>query len=453
VIHPTATLARSAPLSKPQGLAYGAPALALAFVALPLYVQLPARYAVEWGVPLGALGAVLLAVRAMDAVADPWIGRAADRLLNGAAARLGWVLFAAALLMMLGFVALFFPLPRARSTLLLWCLGCLALTTLGHSGVTLIHQAWGARLGGDAHQRTQVVAWREGLALWGVLLASVLPALLGWPLSTAVFAAALAVGLLALWRWAPRAAAAAAAAAASPGAVVAAADATPPAPPHASPLHNPAFRRLLAVLLLNGTASAVPATLLLFFVRDRLRAPALEPVFLASYFAAAALALPLWVRAVARFGLARSWGLSMLLAVAVFGWTVTLGAGDGPAFVAVCLLSGLAFGADLALPSALLTGVIRDAGGAAQSEGAYLGWWNFASKLNLALSAGLALPLLQGWGYAPGHQDPAALQALTLAYGVLPCVLKLLALVLLWALWIRPESLAPLIPPPARTPP
>ena len=50
---------------------------------------------------------------------------------------------------------------------------------------------------------------------------------------------------------------------------------------------------------------------------EGLQAPALEPVFLASYFAAAALALPMWVRAVARFGLARSWGLSMLLAVAV----------------------------------------------------------------------------------------------------------------------------------------
>lgn len=432
------------PLRAAHGLAYGAPALALAFVALPLYVQLPARYAGEWGVSLAALGAVLLGVRTMDAVADPWIGRAADRLLNGPAARLKVVLIVAAMLMVVGFVALFFPLPREQSALLLWCLGTLALTTLGHSGVTLIHQAWGARLGGDARQRTQVVAWREGLALLGVLLASVLPALLGWPLSSAVFALALTVGLCALWWAAPRA----------DGATARAPSATPMAAPAAtSPLRNPAFRRLLAVLLVNGTASAVPATLLLFFVRDRLQAPALEPVFLASYFAAAALALPLWVRAVARFGLARSWGLSMLLAVAVFGWTVTLGAGDGAAFVVVCLLSGLAFGADLALPSAMLTGVIRDAGGAARDEGAYLGWWNFANKLNLALSAGLALPLLQAWGYAPGQQDPAALQALTLAYAVLPCALKLLALALLWALWIRPESLAALIPPPARTPP
>jgi Na+/melibiose symporter-like transporter len=65
--------------------------------------------------------------------------------------------------------------------------------------------------------------------------------------------------------------------------------------------------------------------------------------------------------------------------------------------------------------------------------GAYFGWWNFAAKLNLALAAGLALPLLEGFGYQPGARDPQALQALTLAYCVLPCVLKVLAC---WGLYV-----------------
>ena len=46
----------------------------------------------------------------------------------------------------------------------------------------------------------------------------------------------------------------------------------------------------------SKTASAVPATLVLFFIRDRLQAPAWEPAFLGSYFAAAALSMPLWLR-------------------------------------------------------------------------------------------------------------------------------------------------------------
>jgi hypothetical protein len=39
--------------------------------------------------------------------------------------------------------------------------------------LSVIHQAWGARLGGGEDQRARIVSWREGLALLGVLVASV----------------------------------------------------------------------------------------------------------------------------------------------------------------------------------------------------------------------------------------------------------------------------------------
>ena len=77
---------------------------------------------------------------------------------------------------------------------------------------------------------------------------------------------------------------------------------------------------------------------------------------------------------------------------------------------------------------------------ASRLEGAYFGWWNFATKLNLALAAGIALPLLGAFGYTPGARDADALHALTLAYCVLPCVLKLGAAGLLWTLWLRKET-------------
>jgi Na+/melibiose symporter-like transporter len=203
------------------------------------------------------------------------------------------------------------------------------------------------------------------------------------------------------------------------------------------PFANPAFRRLLAVFVVNGIASAVPATLVLFFIRDRLQLAAWEPAFLASYFAAGALSMPLWVRAVPRFGLARCWLAGMALAIAAFVWASLLGAGQATGFIAVCVASGLALGADLALPSALLAGVIQRAGHGGRAEGAYFGWWNFATKLNLALAAGLSLPLLAAFGYAPGSRDTQALHALSLAYCALPCLLKLLAAGLWTALWIR----------------
>lgn len=415
------------------GLRYGGLGLPLAFVALPLYVALPQHYAREFGVPLAALGAVLLSTRLLDAVADPFIGRWVDRQLGRSAWQAWRAAAFAALLLAAGFAALFFPpafATRGPQAAMAWCAASLVLTYLGYSVVTVTHQSWGARLGGGTAQRAAIVSWREGLALVGVLLASVLGSQAGMGVTALVFTASLAVGM-ALWARAPRPAAARI----PPGS-----SRPMPTPRLGLPFEVPAFRRLLAIYLVNGTASSIPATLVLFFIADRLQAPRHEALFLASYFAAAGLSVPLWVRAVRAWGLSRSWLLGMGLSVAVFAWAALLGAGDIAGFTAVCVLSGMALGADLTLPSALLAGVVQRAGHGAHAEGAYFGWWNFATKLNLALAAGLALPLLQWWGYAPGSRGASALQALTWAYCLLPCALKLLAAALLWRFWIRPRT-------------
>ncbi|WP_418318235.1 MFS transporter [Piscinibacter sakaiensis] len=412
------------------GLAYGGLGLPLAFVALPLYVVLPNHYAEVFGVPLAWLGAVLLAARLLDAFADPLIGRWVDRLFTRSANSAWTVATAAAAVMSAGFAALFFPpavLRDGNAGLLVWCAVVLALTYLAFSIVSVVHQSWGARLGGDETQRARIVAWREAPALAGVLIASVLPALAGLGTTSIVFALLIGAGMIGLLR-APQ----------PRSGPLLSADA---APRLGLPFANPAFRRLLAIFLLNGIASAIPATLVLFFIRDRLQAPAFEPLFLASYFAAGGLSIPLWVRMVRRFGLARSWLASMLLAIVAFSWAATLGAGDVVAYTIVCIGSGLALGADLTLPGAMLAGVIRHAGHGDRAEGAYFGWWNFAIKLNLALAAGLALPLLQAFGYAPGSNDAQALVALTGAYSLLPCALKLLAAAVLWRIWIHPRML------------
>ncbi len=423
---PTGPGPESALLGARDGVAYGALGLPLAFVALPLYVVLPNHYASTFGVPLAALGALLLGARLLDAVADPLIGRWADRWFAHSLRRVLLAAAFAALIVALGFHALFFPTVVGNGPLLIWCGAFLAVTYLAYSVLSVVHQSWGARLGGDAAQRTRVVAWREGLALVGVLSASVLPSVAGLGVTSAVFALALAIGLTWLLS--------------APRPIAASAEKSLRA---VSPWANAAFRRLIAVFVVNGIASAVPATLVLFFIRDKLALGAYEPLFLFSYFAAGALSMPLWVRAVPRFGLARLWLAGMLLAIAAFVWAATLSSGSLAGYLAVCVASGLALGADLALPSALLAGVIQRAGHSGRSEGAYFGWWNFAIKLNLALAAGVALPLLAAFGYAPGARDDAALSALTLAYCLLPCALKLLAAALLWQLWMRSPHAEP----------
>ena len=415
------------------GLAYGLLGLPLAFVALPLYVILPNHYAREFGVPLATLGAILLGARLFDAFIDPLLGRLSDRLFARSAKSVLALGAIAALVLAIGFALLFFPPVRTPGALIVWASVMLMITYAAYSALSVSHQSWGAMLGGNEAQRSRIVAWREGLGLIGVVLASVTPVALGLPATTVLFVVALFAGWLA-WSRAVRPVAKGA----NSGLHTVEAGAL------WRPFKHANFRRLLAVFMFNGIASAVPATLVLFFIQDLLQAPAsMEPLFLGSYFLAAALSIPIWLAIVKRLGLAASWLCGMFLAMAVFSWATQIGAGQTGSFLLICALSGIALGTDLALPGALLAGVIQANGDSGKAEGAYFGWWNFATKLNLALAAGLALPLLALFGYAPGIRAPQALGALVIAYCVLPCVLKLFAAAGLYFFIIRkPESVA-----------
>lgn len=411
------------PFGKRNGLAYGLLGLPLAFVALPLYVILPNYYAKEFGVPLAILGAILLGARLFDAFIDPLLGRLSDRLFARSAGAVLQAGVLAAVVLAVGFGLLFFPQVAGLNALVVWVTAMLMVTYAAYSFLSVSHQSWGAMLGGNEAERSRIVAWREALGLVGVVMASVAPVAFGMPATTAIFVVALIMGWLA-WSRAVRPVAKKDAAAA-PGAVW-------------LPFRHSNFKRLLLVFMLNGIASAVPATLVLFFIQDRLQAPSsMEPLFLGGYFLAAALSIPAWLAVVKRIGLARAWLCGMVLSIAVFSWATQIGSGQTTAFLVICALSGVALGTDLALPGAMLAGVIQNNGDSGKAEGAYFGWWNFAIKLNLALAAGLALPLLGLFGYAPGVRSPEALNALVLAYCVLPCVLKLSASAALYFLIIQ----------------
>lgn len=416
-------------LSHPASARYGLIGLPLAFAAIPLYVVLPSHYGQTLGVSLGLLGLVFLLTRLADAFIDPLVGRWVDRLLSEGRRALGWMALAVVALV-LGFVAVFFPPVRGEAALLWWCAGTIMFTFLAYSLATVMHLAWGTRLGGDQAQRARLVAWREGFGLVGVVTANVLAtqAGAGWTALT------LALTLVMGWVCLARGPAPAASAAPVSTTTVAASDLR-------LPWRGAGFRRLMAVFLLNGIASAIPATLVLFFIQDRLQAMAYAPAFLGGYFLVGALSVPWWVRCIARISPMRAWALGMLMSVAAFVGVMSLGAGDVAAFGVVCLLTGWALGADLTAPGTLLTGVVQRAGHLGQSEGAYAGWWHWATKLNLALAAGVALPALQWMGYSPGAQSPEALWALTLAYGALPCLFKLVALAACWR-WRHHQALA-----------
>ena len=162
-----------------------------------------------------------------------------------------------------------------------------------------------------------------------------------------------------------------------------------------------------SLVLLNTFASAIPAVLVLFFVRDRLGAEAFTGLFLLIYFLAGTASMPLWIRLAARFGKVRAWQLSLGLAVVTFIWAALLGRGDLAAYAVVCGLSGLALGADLALPPALLADHI-DADKRQAEASRLFSLMALVSKASLAAATGLALPILGLLGYAHGERNDAA---------------------------------------------
>lgn len=415
----------AAPLPAARLAAYAAFALPLAMAVLPVYVHVPKLYADELGLPLAAVGLVLFGARLLDAIQDPLVGWWSDRRAALGHGRLGFIV-AAVLLLGCGLPGLFHPPEAGRWGLMLWLSAMLGITYLGLSLGAISYFALGAELSSDYHQRTRVTAFRGAAGVVGVVAAATLPEALvpthgpveALRLASLAFVPVLVLGAAVTLFGAPEV------------------TATPHAPvPLAQlwrPLRHRDFRWLLAVSMASGVAAAIPATLILFYVQDVLDRPDLNALYLGLYFLFGALGMPLWVRATRHLGKRGAWLLGMGMSIAAFVWAYALGPGDALPFALVCALSGLAYGAELSIPPSLLADVVGAGGAGGPAEGAYFGFWQLTEKLNLALAAGLALPLLGLAGYQPGTAQPP-MGNLSMMYALVPCLLKLGAAALLWS--------------------
>jgi Na+/melibiose symporter-like transporter len=317
------------------------------------------------------------------------------------------------------FYGLWLP-PVGLTNLSYWLALMLVLAYMAHSMLNIAYLSWGARIANrNSSSLLGAAAWREGAGLIGVIAASVIPSLifsgkqiaadLGW--YSLLFALLLLIAIVALLTGAPRW------------------QRNKPERPVDLAQQwqllrsNHAFRSLLVPYFINAISVAIPATLVVFFINDRLQSPAYVPAFLATYFIAAALGLPCWVQLATRIGVALCWRIGMVLAIVAFISAALLGAGQTLPFFVICAAAGFALGADLALPPVLLAQVIS----ADLPPAAYYGIWTLLAKFALAIS-GLALPLLAALDYHPGHPAGAAL---AWVYAGIPCGLKCIAFILL----------------------
>lgn len=415
-------------------VAYAAPALPLAAMYFPVFVFLSEFYANARGVDLAAMGFVLLAVRAFDAVSDPLVGHLSDG--HGILGQRKLWLLASTPVVMFATWQLFVPPPDAGIG---WFSIWLFVLTAGWTLAMTPYFAWGAELSGDYAERGRITLWRESIGLVGTIGAAVLYGIGADAVEGMRFIALQVLLLL-------------------PVAVLLCCWIVPSpvnygrAAPQMSAVltvfrEQPVFRRLITAYFINGCANGIAATLFVFYVSYRLVAPELSGPLLVLYFGAAVVGAPLWGWLVGRYSKHKIWCWAMIYAGLVFIWTIVLGEGDWRIFAVICVLSGAALGADLALPGAIQADLVdlATAESGAQQTGAFFALWSVATKLALAVSGAFTLVYLDMVGFDVSQDNASGpLLALALLYGLGPIGLKLLAVAMMWSFPVDREAQAEL---------
>lgn len=433
--------------ARPPTLLYALPGLALAVPMVPVSVLLPSFYATELGLGFATTGLVLMLARLSDLFTDPLIGRWCDRTESRFGRRRPFMLVGG----LIALVALFALAAPTQSSSAVWLLGFSMLLYLGWTLVAIPYQTLAAELTTDYHQRSRLTGARELAGLVGITLAVGLPALAGQfmtlptnPLApVALLTVLLGVPGFALFLRGVR----------EP------APATRYAPvsdraPQASGVSRVSslldecrrmrregpFFRLLGAWFINGLANGLPAVLLPVYLTDVLGlGPTARYGFLSIYVLASMVGLPLWIALSRRLGKHHAWMLAMLVASVGFAPALVLGSGDAAGFAAICVVTGICLGADLALPPAMQADVAdldRHVNGRDRTA-LLFGWWSLSAKFATALAVGVAFGVLgtaagglEASTVVPGSTvaDPDTVRWL---YAGLPVALKLTAVLML----------------------
>lgn len=376
-------------------LRYSFLALPLAFAGYPLYIFMPDFYATKHGLSLTLLGTLLLILRAVDAFFDPAFGYFSDKYR----AKLKPLILSAAILLIVSLGALFYPISKPS----IWFFVFMGIATLTSSFITINFHSFALDFKDQA--QTKLTTSREAMSLFGILLALILINLF----SSSVF---IFIFIFLFW---------------SALFLFPFGFEAPEQKNAQSIFIIKGFKSLFFVYTLSIFASSFPAILIIFFVRDKLGLETYLPLFLSLYFLAGAASMPLWNRLSKLILHSRLWGYAMLYGALVFAFAFLLEHNAFWGFSLICLLSGIAVGADLALPPAILGEKLLKHELETSSR-FYFSILLFFSKLALALASLVALATIEAYGFKPlSENSTKALASLSLMYAAIPAFLKLIA--------------------------
>ncbi len=404
-------------------IAYGLPALPLAAILLPAFIYLPTFYAKDLGLGLAVVGLVRLVAGLFDVFTDPLIGMMSDRSKSAIGRRKIYILMGVPFTM-LGTWMLMVPDGKVDY---LYMLTWSCVMYLGWTMMYLPLTALSTELTLGYHERSRLAAYREGATALGLLVTLAIISYLGYDgyVNNAQATKAIAIfvcttlplaTLFFMWK------------------------VPPPIPVKAKKKtsffkgvkimkNNRPFRILILCYVLNAFANGLPAILMILFVENVIGKGEQVGPYLLGYFVCGLIGLPFWVKLAKRIGKHKSWCIAMGWACLVFAFIPFVGEGDTVLFMAICVLTGVAVGADLSLPSSMQADVIDVdyAETGEQRSGLYFAIWGMMTKLSLSIGAGLAFPLL-AWVNWPKEND----YMIFVLYAGIPIFIKLCLILKMW---------------------
>lgn len=413
-------------------IAYALPAFALAVVGIPVYVYVPKFYSDVVGINITVLGYLMFSVRLFDAVTDPAIGYISDRTHTRFGRRIpylavGSILVAAAMFL------LFMPPKASLGVATVWFAVSIYLLFLFWTAVVVPYESLGPEITFDYHDRTSLFGMRDGFLIAGTLAAASSPAAVQWLFNLppdgdgerakffwiAVIYAPLLIGTC--W-WC--------ALSIREKQIHAGAHKTGIRDGLRQVAHNRPFIILLVAYTVSAIGNNLPATLILFYVEYVLQSE-LADFFLMLYFVTGIIFLPAWIFISRRTGKKAAWLASMAVNTGAFIGVFFLGPGDEVLYGVLVCLSGIGFGATLAIPSAIQADVIDydELLTGERREGQYIGLWSVSKKFAAAIGIGAGLSILGMAGYTPNAEQPAeVVMTLRVLYALIPSICNIVAI-------------------------
>lgn len=413
-------------------LAYAAPAFSLAVIGIPIYVYIPKFYTDVVGVNIGILGTLILLVRIFDAVTDPVIGFISDRTNTPYGRRRPYIAFFSVLLAISVYL-LFNPPDGSRFFETAWFGIWFFLIFLFWTLVTVPYESLGPELTFNYNERTTLFGLRDGALIAGTLMAASSPAIVTLMFDLNADAqgekdkffwiSAFYAPLIVLFAWW------------CVGVVKEREDKQiSQSPDIVKNLKLTVKNKPFMVLLISYTVAAfgsnLPATLILYYVEYVLQSQ-LADLFLLLYFVTGIVLLPIWVYLAKKFGKKYSWITAMTVNTGAFIGVFFLGPGDEMLYGILVVLSGLGFGATIAIPSSMQADVIDydELLSGERHEGQYVGIWSVSKKLAAALGVGIALSFLSFSGYRPNVEQAEEVKVvLRTLYALIPSICSLAAI-------------------------